>query len=135
MNSNDTVVVSGVLGTTEANGTWLATVIDAQHLLLQGSVFVHAYASGGTVIDITSPPNEINPSVAISCSKDGGNRWGNALIRSLGQQAKTQRGRISVKHMGLSGPMGDRWRIDVTDPIYVGFLKGTQASDPRDVGV
>jgi hypothetical protein len=135
METNDTMVVSGVTGTTEANGSWLGTIVDASHIDLQGTVYANAYASGGTVIDVTSPPNAINPQVAISLSKDGGNRWGNPLVRALGQQAKSQRPRVSVKSMGLSGPMGCRWRLDVTDPVYTGFLKATQSSDPRDVGV
>jgi hypothetical protein len=41
--------VSDVLGTTEANGTWLITVIDATHIDLQGSSFTNAYISGGTI--------------------------------------------------------------------------------------
>lgn len=135
MSTNDTMVVSGVTGTTEANGTFLGTIVDPQHIELQGTVFTNAYVSGGTVVDVTSPPNAINPSVAISLSKDGGNRWGNPLVRSLGQQAKTQRPRIAVKSMGLSGPMGCRWRVDVTDPVYTAFLKATQSSDARDVGI
>lgn len=134
MQTNDTGVVSGVTGTTEANGTWPLRIVDATHVELIGTVFVHAYISGGTLIDVTSPPNAINPVAAVSLSKDGGNRWGNPLIRYLGQQAKTQRPRVSVKSMGLSGPMGCRWRIDISDPVYAGFLKATQASDPRDVG-
>lgn len=134
MATNDTGVVSGVTGTTEANGTWPLRIIDQTHVELVGSVFANAYISGGTLIDVTAPPNEINPSVAISMSKDGGNRWGNPLIRYLGQQGKTQRPRVSVKHMGLSGPMGCRWRIDVSDPVYCAFLMGTQSSDPRDTG-
>ena len=85
--------------------------------------------------DVTSPPNVVSPVVAISLSKDGGNRWGNPLIRQLRPQAHTQRYRVDVKAMGLSGPQGCRWRLDVTDPIYTGFLKGTQSSDSRDVGI
>jgi hypothetical protein len=135
MRTNDTGVVSGVTGTTEANGTWPITIVDATHVLLQGSVFKNAYVSGGTLIDVTSPPNAINPSAAISLSKDGGNRWGNPLIRYLGTQARTQRPRASVKSMGLSGPMGCRWRIDISDPVELGFLKASQSSDPREVGV
>lgn len=134
MQTNDTGVVSGVTGTTEANGTWPLHIIDQTHVELIGSVFVHAYVSGGALIDMTSPPNTINPTVAVSFSKDGGNRWGNPLIRYLGQQAQTQRPRVSVKNCGLSGPAGFRWRIDVTDPVYVGFLDATQSSDPRQVG-
>jgi hypothetical protein len=134
MATNDTGIVSGITGTTEANGTWPLRIIDQTHVELIGSVFVHAYVSGGTLVDVTSPPNEINPAVAISLSKDGGNRWGNPLIRYLGKQGQTQRPRASVKSMGLSGPMGCRWRIDVSDPVYCGFLEATQASDARDVG-
>jgi hypothetical protein len=137
MQTNDTGVVSGLTGspgTVEANGTWPLRIIDQTHVELIGSVFVHAYGSGGTLVDVTSPPNEINPAVAVSFSKDGGNRWGNPLIRYLGQQAQTQRPRVSVKNCGLSGPMGFRWRIDISDPVYAGFLEATQSSDPRDVG-
>lgn len=45
------VVVSGVGGTTEANGTWTITVVDSTHISLSGSTFVHAYTSGGSVSD------------------------------------------------------------------------------------
>ena len=45
------VVVASVTGTTEANGNWVVTVIDATHLDLQGSTFTNAYVSGGTVKD------------------------------------------------------------------------------------
>lgn len=42
------VTISNVLGTTEANGNWLATVVDSTHFTLQGSTFTNAYISGGT---------------------------------------------------------------------------------------
>jgi hypothetical protein len=134
VNANDQGNVVGVTGTTEANGSFPMTVIDATHIELQGTKFINAYVSGGTVVDVTSPPNAINPMVAISCSKNGGQSWGNPLLRALGAQAKAKRARASVKNMGQSGPMGDRWRLDVTDPVYVGFLGGTQSSNPREVG-
>lgn len=41
--------ISGVAGTTEANGTWAITVIDGTHIDLNGSTFTHAYTSGGLV--------------------------------------------------------------------------------------
>jgi hypothetical protein len=41
--------VSDVVGTTEANGTWTITVVDATHIDLQGSTFTNGYASGGTI--------------------------------------------------------------------------------------
>ncbi|MDR3487095.1 MAG: hypothetical protein P4M05_19585 [Bradyrhizobium sp.] len=133
--TDDTAIVSGVTGTTEANGTWVITIIDATHIELQGSVFKNAYVSGGTAIDVTSEPNAITPTVAISMSKNGGLNWGNPLVRQLGSQGHALRQRASVTSMGLSGTMGVRWRLDVTDPVYTGFLGGTQASDPRVVGL
>lgn len=47
--TGDIKTVSGVLGTTEANGTWAITVVDATHIDLQGSAFSVAYTSGGVV--------------------------------------------------------------------------------------
>lgn len=41
--------VSGVTGTTEANGHWTVTVIDGTHIDLQGSTYANAYVSGGIV--------------------------------------------------------------------------------------
>ncbi len=41
--------VADVGGTTEANGTFTITVIDATHIDLQGSTFSNAYTSGGYV--------------------------------------------------------------------------------------
>jgi len=134
MATNDVASVSGVTGTTEANGTWSITVIDATHIELQSSVYANAYVSGGGVVDLTSPPNAQAPSVAISMSKDGGQTWGNPLVRPLGAQSKVLRSRVSVTNMGLSGTMGARWRLDITDPVYASLLGGTQSSDIRVVG-
>jgi hypothetical protein len=134
VNTGDIGVVSGVTGTTEANGTWVLKVVDATHVELQGTVFANAYVSGGTVVDNTATQQQINPVVAISLSKNGGRTFGNPLIRSLGQQSKTRRQRASVKNMGQAGPMGCRWRVDVSDPVYAAMLGGTQSSDPREFG-
>ena len=41
--------ISGVLGTTEANGPWIVTVVDANTIDLQGSTFTNAYTSAGTL--------------------------------------------------------------------------------------
>jgi hypothetical protein len=42
-------LVQGVTGTTEANGTWILTVIDATHVDLQATTYVHAFTGGGTI--------------------------------------------------------------------------------------
>lgn len=43
------IVVYGVGGTVEANGTWKFNVVDATHIDLVGSAFVHAYTGGGAI--------------------------------------------------------------------------------------
>jgi hypothetical protein len=45
----NTIEVYGVLGTTEANGNWHFTIVDATHIDLVGSAFVNAYSSGGKI--------------------------------------------------------------------------------------
>jgi hypothetical protein len=47
--TGNTRTISSVGGTTEANGTWVITVVDSTHIDLQGSAFVNAYTSGGLV--------------------------------------------------------------------------------------
>jgi hypothetical protein len=132
-NTGDTAVVASVVGTTEANGTWTITTVDATHIELQGSIFVHAYASGGTVTNVTQPPaNVSNPVVAISWSDDGGVTWRGPSLRGIGQQQIVKTGRVSVKSTGLTGVMGRRWRMDISDPVYAGFLKATMSDDPTE---
>lgn len=43
------IVVQGVVGTTEANGSWRVNIIDATHIDLIGSSFANAYVSGGAI--------------------------------------------------------------------------------------
>ena len=107
------------------------TVIDATHVELAGTIFVNAYVSGGTVTDVTVPSNMVNPTVAISISRDDGITYGNPWRRSLGVQAKSKT-RVRVLNAGLSGAQGDRWRWDITDPVYVGFIGATQSSELRE---
>lgn len=127
------VQVANVTGTTEANGVFFMTVVDANHIELLGSVFANAYVSGGTATDITAAPGAVSPVCAISCSVDGGMTWDNPSIRSLASQGKAKRSRASVKNRGQSGPLGVRWRVDITDPVYRGFMGATMSADPREV--
>lgn len=48
--TGDSIYITGVLGTTEANGTWTITSITANTYDLQSSTFANAYTSGGTSI-------------------------------------------------------------------------------------
>jgi len=52
------VVISGVLGTHEANGDWVVTASTANEFTLAGSTFTNAYISGGTakrIYELTAP--------------------------------------------------------------------------------
>lgn len=49
MTTGDVRTVFGVVGTTEANGTWTITVIDGTNIDLQGTTFANLYTSGGAV--------------------------------------------------------------------------------------
>jgi hypothetical protein len=129
--ANDVGTVAAVLGTVEANGTWPLQVIDGQHVELVGSAFVNAYVSGGVLTDLTTPPNVKDPSVAISWSDDNGWTYRNPRVLPLGQIAQGNI-RIPVKNTGMSGPQARRWRLDISDPVYRGFMGATQSTDPRD---
>lgn len=131
--SGDQVNVAGVTGTTEANGAFVMTVVDINHIELVGTKFVNAYVSGGTAIDVTEPLAGQSPSVAISCSKNGGRTYDNPSIRSLSPQGKIKRQRASVKNRGQAGAMGVRWALEITDPVYRGLLGGTMSANPSFV--
>ncbi len=75
-------------------------------------------------------PNQQAPQVQISWSDDGGVTWSYPVLRILGGQARAGQ-RVTVLNAGTSGPRGRRWRMDMTDPVYSGFINGTQSTDPR----
>lgn len=80
-------------------------------------------------------PIQTDPTVEISWSDDGGQNWGTPYLRKLGRQSET-RGLVSlVANTGRSSWNGRRWRIDVADPVHVGFLGGTQAESPKVVSL
>jgi hypothetical protein len=69
-------------------------------------------------------PIETDPTILVSWSDDGGKNWTTPWYRKLGEQGETQQ-RITVLNTGLSGPMGRRWRLDISDPIHVGLMGGS----------
>jgi len=77
-----------------------------------------------------SDPIETDPVVLISWSDDGGYSWSNPWTRKLGPQAETQQ-RITVLNTGQSGPMGRKWRLDISDPVHVGLLGGDMSAEAR----
>ena len=75
--SNQIGVVAGVVGTTEANGSWVITVVDGTHVDLVGSTYVNGYVSGGTLA-VSSNCVAIYSSTGafLSASADMAGPWG-----------------------------------------------------------
>jgi hypothetical protein len=80
--------------------------------------------AAGTTPDVTDPV------VEVSYSDDGGSTWSLPQQCALGQQGKFNT-RITLTRQGQSGPRGRRWRLDVSDPVYVGLVKGAQMATMR----
>lgn len=68
LSTGNKVIVNEVLGTTEANGYWTVTVIDAATLTLDSSTFANTYTSGGALYngDVYSVSFSGAPSTAAS---------------------------------------------------------------------
>jgi len=73
------VGIEAVTGTTEANGSWIVTVIDANNFDLQGSAFVNTYISGGTAHPGVFASTDVGRLVRIR----EGSVWGWAKIASF----------------------------------------------------
>lgn len=58
LRTGQTVIISGVIGTPGANGTWSVTVVDPMHFTLTGSTFAGAYTSGGSTFSPNLTPND-----------------------------------------------------------------------------
>jgi hypothetical protein len=66
LSSGGTVTISGVLGNTAANGTWVITVVDANDFSLNGSVGNGTYTSGGTWTIGGFPPWAANAMISFN---------------------------------------------------------------------
>lgn len=81
--------------------------------------------------DATGPdPSGTTPSVGISYSNNGGVNWSREFVRELGRQAETAR--VMMLRTGLTGTEGRRWRLTVSDPVYVAMLGGSQSIELRN---
>lgn len=64
LTSGDTTTISGVLGTTEANGTWTVSVIDDYNLRLP-VLFSNPYTSGGSISPHIFEPTDVGRTIRI----------------------------------------------------------------------
>jgi hypothetical protein len=77
-----------------------------------------------------SDPDQTDPTVEISWSDDG-LLWSNPVQRKLGRQSQTVALISLIAETGRAAWMGRRWRIDISDSVYAGFLYGQQSDSSR----
>lgn len=75
-------------------------------------------------------PIQTDPTVLISWSDDGGYSYGNPVSRQLGQQGESGK-LVSVLRTGLVKAKGRRFRLQVSDPVHVGFTGAQMVSQQR----
>lgn len=89
MATGNTIVVYGVTGTTEANGRWVATIVDGTHIDLQTSTFTNTWVSGGTVM--LSSCNRTGPAYKVQNSEApliyGASEYGYDTVWDIGTLA------------------------------------------------
>jgi len=79
--------------------------------------------TSGVGVDTGLIPTQTEPKVAISWSLDGGARYGNPLVRSLGTQGAYEQS-VRIGNTGISTGKGIRYRLEVSDGVRVGFMGG-----------
>lgn len=80
-------------------------------------------------IDRGIDPIQTEPKVSISWSDNGGQTWGNPLLRRLGTQGEIVP--IDVWRTGLTSRTGRQWKVKVSDPVEVALLGGSMFGDSR----
>jgi hypothetical protein len=84
---------------------------------------------GWGVADGTNPI-QTNPKVRVSWS-DNGVTWSQPLERQIGAGGAYGQ-RVSVLRTGTTGPVGRKWKLEVSDPVYVGLLGGAMQATLRE---
>jgi hypothetical protein len=84
----------------------------------------------------TSTGTDLDPSVLISWSTDGGGAWSNPVVRSMGKPGEYAK-RVSVRNIGRTNHNGLRLRLELPDPVFITITGAistrTQGSRPRQV--
>ncbi len=115
------VFLTGILGTTEANGAWVVTVTGANTFTLDGSTFTHTWSAGGTqtaytpttapftadvagTVSTAATPNVVATSVTslIGVSVENVDGWLGTDIE--GNVALAARCRLKLAALALNGP-------------------------------
>ncbi len=107
-------VTSATDGTSNANGTWTVTKIDANHVDLQQSVFVGTYTSGGMIWRLLHVTGAVNN--------------GSGLIRlTVTAHAYESGDKVNIVAVGGVANATGQWIIDVFDANHFDLVGSTFA--------
>lgn len=76
------------------------------------------------------PNQEGDPQVMVSWSDDGGATFNYPLMRRLGKAGRYGE-RVTVLRAGQATSYGRQWRLQISDPVYVGLLGGDMSAEAR----
>jgi hypothetical protein len=68
-------------------------------------------------------PIETDPQVMIAWSLDGGYAWGDPVMRALGREGEAAKA-VTVNRIGATKGKGVRFRLEISDPVHIGFMGG-----------
>ena len=90
----------------------------------------------GVGVATGTDPIQTDPVVEISWSDDGGQNYYSPIRRKLGRQSRTRELVSLIACTGRSGWTARRWRLDISDPVHVGFMAAYQNVSPKvsDIG-
>lgn len=120
------IYVSGVTGTTEANGTWQVILVDSTHFDLVGSAFVHAYSSGGAAAPAVFTSTDPSGPTLRLIRVQQGTVWGWGILSAYTNPATagviikstfTTTGAKAIWQLGL-------WSATTGYPICTTFYQG-----------
>ena len=86
--------------------------------------------TAGVGIESGADPIEKCPVVEISWSLNGGATFGNPLVRDLGKEGDYDT-LVTIGNTGLSSSKGLQYKLEVSDPVYVGFMGGDAETEVR----
>lgn len=136
LSTGSKVSIAGVGGTTEANSSlWTVTVINTTQIDLQGSTFVHAYTSGGTINPINSCPTidlTNTDGYPETLAPSGADKWMGAEASSVNQGLLTLLARVN----GASGPFIDQENFSAQFRLSTSsFIAGQNGSPSTSVSL
>lgn len=89
---------------------------------------IELYLTKGVGIATGLDPQQTDPDIGISVSKDGGQTWSNQRIVKVGRQAMTD-GKVRSSIWGQAEPQGVRWRFDMSSAVPFALMGADMKAD------